>query len=397
MIIPIKTDYRMTHTPWVNYAIVGLNIALFVVGYHGGATGKVQWLLLNPLVPQMHQFFSSMFLHADWMHLLGNMVFLWVFGNAVNDRFGHLGYLMFYLAGGLLAGIGYVLLGGTAPVLGASGAIAAVTGAYLLLLPRARVTLLMFLPWIIPFEISSLYFLLFQVVYNVWMSFAASGGQFASGGVAFTAHSAGYAFGIGVSAFLMAIKALPRDPYDMLNLLRTWRRRHSYRQMVQQGYDPYNYVNPNLKTSPSQWVNTRTVETAVPSTTQAMEFELRRAIGEMLEHHDLAGAADKYLDLVHIADDAVLPRQQQLDIANQLMASERYPAAADAYERFLKAYGSQYEHVGDIYLMLGLVYGRYLHQYDRARKMLEMASEKLSDPRKLDLARGDLQALRQRS
>jgi membrane associated rhomboid family serine protease len=392
MIIPIRTDYRMSHTPWVNYSIIGLNILLFVIGYHGAAAGdKVNWLLLNPQSPQLHQFFSAMFLHADWTHLLGNMLFLWVFGNAVNDRFGHLGYLMFYLAGGLLAGIGYILLSGTAPVLGASGAIAAVTGAYLVLLPKARVTMLLFLPWVIPFEISSLYFLLFQFLYNVWMSLAA-----ASSGVAFTAHSAGYAFGIGVSAFLMAIKALPRDPYDLLNLLRTWRRRHRYRQMVGQGYDPYAFVNPNLRSSPSQWVSARTVDTQVPSSTEAREFELRRTIGEMIEHHDLPGAADKYLELVQIADDAVLPRQQQLDIANQLMASEHYPAAADAYERFMKSYGSQYDHVGDIYLMLGLLYGRYLHQYDRARAMLELAIEKLSDPRKLDLARGDMQALKQR-
>ena len=382
--IPIRTDYRMSQTPWVNYMLIGLNVAVYLLGYNGGAhnLARVQWLLLFPETPEIHQFFTAMFLHADVLHLAGNMLFLWVFGNAINDRFGHVGYLTFYLAGGVLAGIGYMLLGGTSPVLGASGAIAAVTGAYLVLLPRARVTVLLFAIVIIPLEISSLYFLLFQFVWNVWMSLRMSGG-FASGGVAYAAHGSGYVFGIAASAAMMAIGALPRDPYDLLNLIRTWRRRYRYRRIVTQGYDPFHLVNPDLQRAPSQWVSTRTVETNVPTTHEAREFELRRDVNDLLLRGDVAAAADKYLQLVQIADDAVLPRQQQLDVANQLMASERYPAAADAYERFLAHYQSHYEHVPDIHLMLGLVYGRYLHQYDRARRFLEMAVEKLTDDRKL--------------
>lgn len=395
MIIPIRTDYRMSRTPWVNYAIVAVNVAFFFTGLNGSGQDRIHWLLLQPETPQLHQFFTAMFLHADLMHLAGNMLFLWVFGNAVNDRFGHLGYLMFYLAGGVLAGIGYLLLGGSAPVLGASGAIAAVTGAYLVLLPRARVTVLLFvLITFIPFELSSLYFLLVQFAWNLYMTLTPT--RFASGGVAYAAHTAGYAFGIAVAAGLMAIRALPRDPFDLLNLLRTWRRRSRYRQMVSQGYDPYNAVRPDLRQSPTQWVSARTVATATPGTAEAREFELRRDINELLARGDVATAADKYLQLVQIADDAILPRQQQLDVANQLMATENYPASADAYERFLKHYGAQYEHLSDIHLMLGLLYGRYLHQHDRARTCLELAVEKLTDPRKLELARGDLQALRQR-
>ena len=97
--------------------------------------------------------------------------------------------------------------------------------------------------------------------------------------------------------------------------------------------------------------------------------------------------------LVQISEQSVLPRQQQLDVANQLMASDQHPAAADAYERFLKHYGT-YEHLADIYLMLGLLYGRYLQQHDRAEQMLERAIHLLDDPNKLALAKGDLQKLR---
>ena len=96
-----------------------------------------------------------------------------------------------------------------------------------------------------------------------------------------------------------------------------------------------------------------------------------------------------------LSDQAVLARQNQLDVANQLMASEQYPQAAGAYERFLKHY-QNYEHAADIYLMLGLIYGRYLKQYDRANPMLEQAMQSLKDERKRELARIELENVRRR-
>ncbi|MCK4626573.1 MAG: rhomboid family intramembrane serine protease, partial [Phycisphaerae bacterium] len=142
--IPIGTDRRLKHRPWVNYAIVAANIFVFIVLQQTRSdTPGVRTYLLWPDKPEVYQFFSCMFMHGGWGHLLGNMIFLWVFGNAVNDSLGNVGYLAFYLAGGVIAGVGYVLLSGTAPVLGASGAISAVTGAFLVLFPRVRVTVLL--------------------------------------------------------------------------------------------------------------------------------------------------------------------------------------------------------------------------------------------------------------
>ncbi len=396
MIIPVKTDYRMTRTPWVNYAIIAINVLLYVLGYNGSSMAhsqKIAAYLLHPDAPQLYQFVTCTFLHANFWHLAGNMVFLWVFGNAVNDRFGQLGYLMFYLAGGILAGLGYVVLSGLAPVLGASGAIAAVTGAYLVLLPRARVTVLAFLVVIFPFELSSLYFLAFQVVWNIFMSFSTDVGGHSAGGVAYAAHSSGYVFGIFVSIFLLAIRALPRDPFDALNLFRTFQRRSRYRQMVAQGYDPFSFIRPQMQRQEPPLLPWQSAPP--PTEMDAREAQLRRDIYEALSHSDLATAAEKYLQLVQIADDAVLPRQQQLDIANYLNTADRFPAAADAYERFLKHYGQQYENIGDIQLVLGLLYSRYLHQYDRAMHYLDLAAQNLKDPRRLELAQSDLRALRQ--
>jgi membrane associated rhomboid family serine protease len=390
MLIPIRTDYRLSRTPWTNYALIAANVLLYVLGYHGDSD-KVLPYLLHPDQPQLYQFFSCVFLHGDFWHLAGNMLFLWVFGNAVNDRLGNTGYLGFYLAGGVLAGVGYLLLSGHAPVLGASGAISAVTGAYLVLLPRARVTLLVvWFYYLTTIEVSSLYFLLFQLLFNLFMSLVWEVPGM-GGGVAYAAHSTGYAFGIVVAAVALGIGLLPRDAFDLLNLLRARRRRTHYRRMVSQGYDPFNYISSRIRQGQRRWVDAP--GPSEPADTAAgRETALRREIAADLARHDLAHAAQQYLQLVQIAEDAALPQNQQLDVANQLMAQERYPAAADAYERFVRHYGG-YEHLPDIFLMLGIIYGRYLHQADRARHYLTQAVERLSDPHKLELARADLRAL----
>ena len=393
--IPIRTDYRMSRTPWVNYALVATNVLVFVLGYHGMSPegrAKINALMLYPNTPLLHQFFTSVFLHADWGHLLGNMLFLWVFGNAMNDRFGHVGYLAFYLTGGVLAGLGYVLVSSNAPVLGASGAIAAVTGAYLVLLPRARVTVLFFFLYILaPVEVSSLVFLMFQFIWNLWMMPELTGAP--GGGVAYAAHVAGYVYGIAMAVILLATKILPRDAYDLLNLIRNSRRRGRYRRMVAQGYDPFGHIG-HVAGPPRRKVRVKSAGGEAGGSVGARELELRRDIAKATARHDLPGAAARYLELVQIVDGAVLPRQQQLDVANQLMSSNQHPAAADAYERFIKHHAA-YEHIADIYLMLGLIYCRYLDQNDRAERNLEQAVRLLTDPEKIELAKSDLAKIRQ--
>ena len=397
--IPIGTDYRMHCRPWVNYALVAANVAIFLLGYHGGTEAglaRTQGLLLHPDAPRLHQFFSSVFLHGGWGHLLGNMVFLWVFGNAINDRLGHGGYLAFYLGGGVLAGVGYVLLAGTAPVLGASGAISAVTGAYLVLLPRVRVTVLFwFLYLLMPIELSSLIFLLFQFGWNLWMSLDASLTGTAAGGVAYAAHSSGYVYGIAVAAILLATRVLPRDEYDLLRLLQQSRRRSAYRRMVARGFDPFGVGRAGQGPPPppsSKRIQARAVESAPSDSATAREIELRRGIAGACTRHNMTEATALYLQLVQIADNAVLSQSNQLDVANQLMAEEQYAAAADAYERLLKHYPAL-EHAGDIHLMLGIAYGRYLHQPKAARPHLQEAVERLRDENKRHLAQSDLEAL----
>jgi membrane associated rhomboid family serine protease len=148
---------------------------------------------------------TSQFLHGGWLHILGNLLYLWIFGNNVEDRLGRLPFLVFYLTGGAVAGLAQVAIdpGSTIPTIGASGAIAASLGAYLVLFPRARITSLVFLGFFyqlidVPAVIVLAFWFVLQLIDGI-----ASLGLTEAGGVAFFAHIGGFVFGAAV-AFLVA-------------------------------------------------------------------------------------------------------------------------------------------------------------------------------------------------
>ncbi len=390
--IPIGTDYRMRIKPWVNYGLLAANVLFYFAGANGH-NPLITHLFLQPGLPRLYQFFTSMFMHGNFEHLAGNMLFLWVFGNAVNDKLGHLPYLLFYLGGGLMAGFGYIVISGAAPVLGASGAICAVTGAYLVLLPRVQVTLFFWFILIMTFQVSSLFFLAVQFIWNMWMSASTVVGPQPTGGVAYAAHSSGYIFGILVAAGLLVAKILPRDAFDLLNLIRG-RRRRAYSQVVDSGHDPSLSSHPktHVHGERKRKVDAKVLDiSTTEDTASGEELQLRRDIASATGRGDLRKASGLYQRLIRLNAEVVLPRQQQLDIANNLMAAANYPQSAEAYERFLANYGG-YRFVADVHLMLGLLYSRYLERYEQAVSALEKACNGLTDPSKLKMAQDALAA-----
>ena len=148
---PIGDDDSSRRTvPLVTYVLIVLNLLFFFVELSGGEPFIQRWsvvprrLLENP-GGDFLTVFTSMFMHGSWLHLLGNMLYLWIFGDNVEDAFGHAKYLLFYLLCGLAATLAQVMFsaGSSIPNLGASGAIAGVLGAYILLFPRGQVKVLM--------------------------------------------------------------------------------------------------------------------------------------------------------------------------------------------------------------------------------------------------------------
>jgi membrane associated rhomboid family serine protease len=204
---PIGDDDSSRRTvPLVTYTLLALNFLFFFVELSGGDAFIEQWafvpgrFLANP-GGDFLTLFTSMFMHAGWVHLLGNMLYLWIFGDNVEDRFGHIKFSIFYLLCGLAATFAQLIFstGSNVPNLGASGAIAGVLGAYILMFPKGKVKVLMARS-VVPMPAL--------VVIGLWivLQFFSGIGSIANtadtGGVAYMAHIGGFIAGF-VLTFLL--------------------------------------------------------------------------------------------------------------------------------------------------------------------------------------------------
>ncbi len=384
--IPIGSDIRLRRRPVANYVLIGLNVLVFMfTDWLGGPVGeqlKEIWAL-DAAWPAMHQYLTYQFIHGDVLHLAGNMLFLWIFGNAVCDRMGSLPYALFYLAGGVFAAFGFAV-GAQNPIVGASGAIAAVTTAFLALFPRVHITMLVWVFFIFTFQVPAVLLVVFKMI--LWDNvIAPSFDQSAASNVAHSAHLAGYAFGFVVAMAMLAVRALPRQPFDMLGLWDRWRRRT--------GLVAARPVHTPVAARPvtMQELDSRPLE-AVPLT--AVE-QLREEIAARLEERDLAGAMEAYLRLSALDPQQVLSRPQQLEIANHLAHAGGYREAAEAYESLLTAYPGTAD-AGQVRLFVGLLCARYLHDDERAVRHLRQALERLHLDDQRALAEAELRQAEER-
>lgn len=220
--IPLRDTIRARRRPIVNWALIGLNVLAFLIEYTLGAERLHELIQVLGVVPSGFNLasdwwtlFTAMFLHAGWWHLISNMLTLFIFGDNVEDRLGHVAYLLFYLAGGLVAG-GFHLVAyssSSVPTVGASGAIAAVLGAYLVLFPRARVvTLVPIFYFLRIVYIPAFIYLGFWFVSQLFNGFLAltAVGAMQAGGVAWWAHIGGFVFGLAVLGVIRLVS--PRRP-----------------------------------------------------------------------------------------------------------------------------------------------------------------------------------------
>ncbi len=202
---PIRDHNPSRRTPYVTRTLIGLNVLIFLLYYPGMENGYQlavfwqDWAMIPENVAngaRTYTVLTSMFLHGGWMHLAGNMLFLWIFGDNMEDSFGHLPFLGFYLACGIAADVIQVVSNPTSmvPVVGASGAIAGVLGGYLLLFPKARVDVIFI--FIIFFKIFTLRA---WIVLGVWFAmqfYNGLGTGATEGGVAYWAHTGGFIAGV---------------------------------------------------------------------------------------------------------------------------------------------------------------------------------------------------------
>jgi membrane associated rhomboid family serine protease len=211
---PIGDDDSSRRTvPVVTYALIVLNVLFFFVELAGGDAFIMKWafvpsrFLANPAADFL-TLFTSMFMHAGWLHLAGNMLYLWIFGDNVEDRFGHLKFLIFYLLCGLLATFSQLVFNqeSNVPNLGASGAIAGVLGAYILLFPQGKVRVMQGQRVI---EVPALIVIGIWIVLQFFSGIGSIGNTSLAGGVAYMAHIGGFIAGF-VLTFLFRGKWFPR-------------------------------------------------------------------------------------------------------------------------------------------------------------------------------------------
>jgi membrane associated rhomboid family serine protease len=204
---PIGDDNSARRSvPVVTYVLILLNVLVFLLELSLGEQFIVQWsvvprrLLANP-ASDFPTLFTAMFMHAGWMHLLGNMLYLWIFGDNVEDALGHVKFLLFYLICGLAADAAQILVGpgSNIPNLGASGAIAGVLAAYLVMFPRGQVRVLMGYGVIpMPALVVIGFWFLLQLVSGIGTISSTA----ETGGVAYMAHVGGFVAGLAMAFIL---------------------------------------------------------------------------------------------------------------------------------------------------------------------------------------------------
>jgi membrane associated rhomboid family serine protease len=222
-VVPLHDSNPTRITPYVNYGLIGINIVIFLYEASLSASQLQSFVQAYAVVPnqlttsfqsgdltqillQAMTLITSQFLHGGFLHLGGNMLFLWVFGNNIEDQLGHIKFLIFYLLCGALAGLAqwFFSMQSTVPALGASGAIAGVLGAYILRFPHAKILTLVPLGFFLTtFRIPAIFFLGFwfvqQALYGIASLQIRSNVGMEGGGIAYWAHAGGFVFGVLLS------------------------------------------------------------------------------------------------------------------------------------------------------------------------------------------------------
>jgi membrane associated rhomboid family serine protease len=226
--LPLRDSVPGKTTPFVTVGLIAANLVVWFwelskpgVNVHVFRDGYYPCALHGPCLAAVHALpwwqgaFTGMFMHASWLHILGNLLFLWIFGNNIEDALGHVGFFFWYLAAGIaaMAAQSFVTLqfagvhAASIPNIGASGAIAGVMGAYFVLLPRARVTTVFFFILIWIKQIPAVVFLGLWIALQAWQGGLSLYHPAASGGVAVFAHIGGFAFGVLTGLFLKAARS----------------------------------------------------------------------------------------------------------------------------------------------------------------------------------------------
>jgi membrane associated rhomboid family serine protease len=344
--IPLGTD-RITRKTPTTITIVVLNIAIFLLislGLNAQSTATaskaaeieqfgvfypgLQMVLTHPWTLVTYAFLHD---PSGLSHVAFNMLFLWIFGRAVEDRLGSVWFAIFYVFGAIVAALGEWFIS-PAPMIGASGAVAAATGAFAALCPRSRVRVLFFFTII---EIPGIVLVLIFVGLDLFGQLGQSVSSTSRGGIAYSAHLFGYAFGMLTMLALLGSGILKRTEFDLFFIMKQMKRRREMRAAVNQSRSP--------------WVND--ISTLSVATPQATPEALRAGIPMRRQLSD---------------SDA----KRELHDAGTRWSRGEFSAAANAWERFAQRFPSHPDSDGAL-LLAAVTYARKLNDPTRARELAQ--------------------------
>ncbi len=388
MFLPLRTDRPLRRTPLVTQWLIAINLFVYLVGLAGDYFGVMtfgalqNWGAFSFRDFQVWSLITYQFMHDPWSigHLAFNMLFLWIFGCAVEDRLGRMGFLAFYLIGGIVAAIvhGFSTPAG---VIGASGSISAVTGGFLALFPRSRIAVISIFGL---FYVPSLFLIGLFFALDV-IRFASDRFGFGGSNVAYLAHIAGYVYGFALCFAVLALRVIGHEDYDVFFLFKQARRRAAFRaaarQQVGGGWESASADTGTQLEKQSKKKRRAELDGEADPRVPA----LRAAISRHFERSDEDAAATAYTRLLQVDPNAVLSEDRQARVATRLYVAGDYPDSARAFERLLDTYRT-HDPTMQSHLLLALMYIRYLDSPDRGRNLIEEIKPRIRDDAQKQLA-----------
>lgn len=387
VLIPLGTERPSSRPARITPALIAVTVVAYLAMALLGAIDPEEaqrleqtfWVVGGPGF-RWWQPLTSTLLHGGLLHLAGNMLFLWVFGPSVEDRFGRLGFLLLYLGSAMLSGSLHALFardhGLPVPAIGASGAIAGVTGAFLVLFPNTTIRCFALLGFGVV-GLPAWWFVGFAILWDV---FSQSMGV--RTGIAHMAHLGGYAAGFGVAMLLLWLRVFPREPYDLFTIFRQAQRRREFRQAGALREHDQQRVMRSPTNTPSSASSSPPRPPAPLDPRREAIAQARTRVAKAVASGEFEAAGSAYTAMLDEfgadAEGTTLSRKAQYDLANSLFKAQDYTHAAHAYEAFLGAYPKDAE-APTVRLMLALIYARYLHQPAEAKPMLESVLPRLTD------------------
>ena len=392
MLIPLGTDLSLRRKPVVTIGLIGLNVLIFsftqlpgLLSPAGGLMGAQETSFGRSLLANTQlsgtafhwwTLISYGLLHANFWHIGGNMLMLWVFGQCVEEKLGRIGFAALYLTGGAAAGLAHIAFSPN-PVVGASGAVAAVTGAFLVLMPRIHIKCLLFFFIIGIYMIPAWWFIAFAIAKDFLLT-----GTKTAGNVATLAHLGGYFWGMATAAALLTFKVLPREGYDLISIFKQLQRRRELRSAMegagQAGARQPSQARSMFGGGSAQPDAVDADGKAVLPPADARTMQLRAELMDRIDHADWSRAKALMNELVMDRGPehplATLPREKQLLLSNGMLQAGYATEAARGYRQFLTIYRTDAE-VPKIKVLLALVLSRYLSDPIGAKKVIEGVSD----------------------